>query len=131
MYAWHVCSRWYTPESTQLSLTFKHFSHHGTKAYIPVHNKSVSNLCSQEVTACFTCVSLANHLPSSCFLWGKNMWKSLGPILPTTLVTGYGTMAEQLWTTLLAVSISCPVISTFLNPSRSTWLASDLRKLPT
>ena len=43
-------------------LAFKHLSHYSTK----VHNMSVSSVCSQEVTACFTSASVADRLPTEC-----------------------------------------------------------------
>ena len=47
--------------SAYSSLTFKHLPHRG----IPEWKKSVSNVCSQEVTACFTSASVANRLQAN------------------------------------------------------------------
>jgi hypothetical protein len=41
---------------------------------------------------------------------------SLGPILPTMLVTGYGATTGTLWTILPTVLILCPVICSYLIP---------------
>lgn len=51
---------------------------------------------------------------------------SLGPILPTMLMTGYGATAGMLWTTLPTVLILCPVICISLEPLQSTGMASGL-----
>jgi hypothetical protein len=45
-------------------------SHHDKKAYILVKYKSLSGFCSQEVTAYFTLVSVANCLTARCLLMG-------------------------------------------------------------
>ena len=62
---WHMCSRWYTP---QLHVVTMHLSHHYIKAYIEAQKKSVSSVCWQEDTACFTLVSDSNRLPARRFL---------------------------------------------------------------
>ena len=41
---------------------------------------------------------------------------SLGPILPTGVVTGYGATAGRIWATFPAVLISWPVNAIFLDP---------------
>ena len=43
--------------------TFKHLPHLRTKVCVPVCYKSVSRVCGQQVTACFTSASIANRLP--------------------------------------------------------------------
>ena len=63
--------------STQLALTFKHLSHHGTKACILAWNNLEKSVCSQEITARFTSATAANYLPVSFFLRGSKKWKSL------------------------------------------------------
>jgi len=46
-------------------------------------------------------------MPASHVLLNKSTeLESLGPILPTGVVTGYGTMAERLWTNFPVVLIS-------------------------
>jgi len=51
---------------------------------------------------------------------------SLGPILPTMLLTGYGATAGTLRTTLPTVLILGPVICISLEPLTSIWMASGL-----
>ena len=46
--------------STYFPLNFKHLSYRGTTTYTPAY--IVSNVCSQEATACFTSTSFANCL---------------------------------------------------------------------
>ena len=48
MYTWHMVSRWYTSD---LHTVFTDMSHSGTMVCIPSLNKSVSSVCSQDVTA--------------------------------------------------------------------------------
>jgi len=48
--------------------------------------------CSQ-ITAYFMPVSVLNRLPAKCFLRGPTRRKSVGSIVPTELVPGYGVMA--------------------------------------
>jgi len=73
----HMCSRWYTPDihvhmvtwvahgTYQVykysQLTFKHLSHHTTKACMPAKNNRL-NVCSQDMAACFTFASAANRI---------------------------------------------------------------------
>jgi len=45
------------------------------------------------------------------FLRLPKRWKSLGPIMPTRVMAGYGAIAGRLWTTLPKVVIAGPVIS--------------------
>jgi len=47
----------------------------------------VSNIFSHEVTPFFTSSSFVNQSPVRCFLKGPKRWQSLGPVLPTGLVT--------------------------------------------
>ena len=57
-----------------MQLTFKHLFHCGTtKVFIQAKNKSVSNVCSQDVTACLTLASAANPLQDRSFLESKEM----------------------------------------------------------
>ena len=81
--------------STLSWLTFKHLSHCDTKSCIPAHKTLVSNVCSQNMTACLMLASAANRTPARCFLRCPMTCKSLGPILPIRLVTGYGPPAQQ------------------------------------
>jgi len=48
-----------------------------------------------------------------------------GPMLLTSLVTGYGTKTGKLWSTLPTVPILRTTIALALDSLRSTWLASD------
>jgi hypothetical protein len=54
-----------------------------------------------------------------------------GFLLLTGLVTNYDALAGKLWTTLLGVPISGPVIAISVNSLRTTWLESDLQQTPT
>jgi len=54
--------------STWAALAFKHLSHHSAKACILAVKKSVSNACSQEVTAYFESASVTNFFPAKCFV---------------------------------------------------------------
>lgn len=78
-------------------------------ACILTQKKSVESVCNQEVAACFTLAFAANRLSARCSPRGPKRWKSLGPILPTIFVTGYGTVAGRLWTTLLNSSDLVPI----------------------
>lgn len=49
------------------TLTFRHLFYHGTKACMLAQKKPVSRVCSKEVTACFTSVSVALCLPESAY----------------------------------------------------------------
>lgn len=60
-------------------LKLNHLSHRGT--HIPASNKLVTSVGSKEVTACFISVSVANCLPTRCFLRGPKMWRTLRSIL--------------------------------------------------
>jgi hypothetical protein len=60
-------------------------------------------------------------------LRGIKRWKSLGPIVTKRLVTGYGTTAGRLWTTLSIVLILCSVIFISLKPLKNNCLDSDLQ----
>jgi hypothetical protein len=72
--------------SMWLALTFKHLSHHGTKAFIPTVKKSMPNVCSQEVTACFASLSVTNFFPAKCFVRSPERSILVGPTLPTRLM---------------------------------------------
>ena len=65
-----------------------------------------------KVTACFTSLSVTNRLPVKWLLRGSKSFKSLGPILQTGLVSGYGPKAGRLWTTFPTVPISSQAIYT-------------------
>jgi len=59
---------------------------------IPIYKKSVSSVCGQEVTACFTSASVANRLPTRWFLRGPKIVEITGP--HTSNWTGYSTWPE-------------------------------------
>jgi len=65
-------------------------------------------------------------LQIACQARGRNMCKSVGLTLTSSLVNDCASTAGRLWTTLPAVPISHPVLSTPLYSWRSTWPASDL-----
>ena len=67
-----------------------HLSHNGTKVCTLACKKSVSSVCNQAVTACCMSSSGVNHLAP---YWQPDL-------------TGCGTMAERLWTSLSTVQIS-------------------------
>ena len=95
----HMCSRRYSPDIhvhmvtwvehgthqtyTYPPLTCKNLSHHTTKACMPAEN-NLSNVCSQEVRACFTFASAANHLSAKCFLTCPKGWKSPSTVVGVT-----------------------------------------------
>jgi len=85
MYIRHMSCKWYTSHLMQSSMTFKNLFHHGTKAFIPGWNKSVSSLHSQEM---FDEAFVAHHMPTRGFIRGPKIQKSLGPKLPARLGTG-------------------------------------------
>jgi len=85
--------RWYTPDFNKVTIEFEHLSQCGTKACIPAQKKSVSSVCSQDEAACFMSMSVRNCLPAWCLFRCPVRQKSLGPVLPTRLVTSYSTMA--------------------------------------
>jgi hypothetical protein len=86
LYWVNMCSRWYTPDlpvgTTDICL------YQGTKVGIPLQQKSVPSACSQQVTACFRSVFIANCLPHRYFLIDTNRWKLLGATLQPGLATG-------------------------------------------
>jgi hypothetical protein len=92
MYTWYLCSRRHTSDFHALTID--------TSESVPLRYQglytgagyTVSSVCSQQVTACFTSASVANRLPTRCFLRGLQRYKSLGPIMPKKLVTFYGAM---------------------------------------
>jgi hypothetical protein len=94
--------------------TFKHLSHCGTKDCIVTWKKLVSGVCGQEVTDCFTSACDANFLQACCFFQGLKSLKSLGPLLPTGLVTGYSTMPSY-----GPPSLQAQVVSIVLDPLRN------------
>jgi len=63
----------------QSPLVFKHLSHRGTKACALGWKQSVSMVCIQEVTACFTWASVTNRLPARSFLWNPKSREITGP----------------------------------------------------
>jgi len=83
-----------------------------------------SCVCSQEVMAHFTFVSVPNCWAVSCFLVVTNRWPSPCPILAAGLFTA---LWLEDWRPIPADLPSCPVISISLNPIRSTWLANNLQ----
>jgi hypothetical protein len=96
----HMCSRWYTPDIhvhmvtwvahgtyqayKYSTLTFKHLFHHTTKACMPAENNRL-NVCSQDMTACFTFALAANRMSAKCFLTCPTGWKSPGTVVGVTL----------------------------------------------
>jgi len=96
----------------------------------PSRVKKLPSVCSQEVTAYFMLASVANCLPARGFLRGPNR-PMTGPMLLTSLVTGYGNQAGKLWSTLPIVPVLRTTSALFLDTLRSTWLASDLYQTPT
>lgn len=53
MHTWQMGSKWRTSTSTQSPQTLKCLTHHVNKAGILAYKKSVPNVWTQEVTACF------------------------------------------------------------------------------
>jgi len=74
--AWYMDSRWYTP------LIFEHLSNRGLKVCILAYENCVSSVWGREITFLFTSESVAYRLPFKC---APERWKSLHPMLPTTL----------------------------------------------
>jgi hypothetical protein len=58
---------------------FKYLSHHGAKVCVTAYKKSVSSVCSQKPTACFTLASAAIQLPARCLCRSPKRCKSLNP----------------------------------------------------
>jgi hypothetical protein len=112
--------------SMESPLTFQHLSHDGANGCLAASKKSVSSICNQEVTACFTSAAATNRSPRS--LRGPKIRISLCSVLPTGLATGYGATLGRLWTTLPTVPISRPVISISSDRRRSTWPAMCNRR---
>jgi hypothetical protein len=81
------------------------------------------------VTAYFTSVSDANLLPDRCFLRGSKKWEALGPIQPTGLVIGYGSIAVRLWTALPTAPISHPVTHITMAIWNSQYTTSPKREI--
>jgi hypothetical protein len=106
-YARHI------PDGTQQTANSQLFVSSGIKTCTPVQKKSVSSVCSQEVTACFTSASVANSQLDKFFLRGPQMhekcWaRDLDYNLPATVLS----TAQQ-----LRFSVCGPVI---LSSSRWT-----------
>jgi len=49
----------------------------------------------------FASVSVADRLSGRCFVRDVESWKSLDPLLPNRVMTGYGAVAGRLWTRTL------------------------------
>jgi hypothetical protein len=81
IHTWHMGSRWYTSDSTQLPLTYKHLSRQAPTLMRRRRKKNVSRICSREVTSCFTSASVASSLPARCCLRCPKKWKSLHSLL--------------------------------------------------
>ena len=113
LYWMNMCSRWYTPDLHVGTTDI--FLYQGTKVCIPMQQKSVPSVCSQQVTACFRPVFIANCLPASYFLRSPNRYKLLGDTLQPGLLTGCSTTAGRLWHTLTTILISFLVTSISLN----------------
>ena len=100
MHRRYVCSRRYTPDTTDI----KHFSRCGAKACTSAQETSAPRVCSQ-VTACFTSVSVGKSLPARCFLRVPKRCKSLGaraklqggsPTAPYTHVCPFRSLKKHL-----------------------------------
>jgi len=70
-------STWYTSDLHIVTVVIC-LSYCGTMACISAQKQLVSSVCSQEMTFCFTLVSVAIFLPARCFLRSPQRWKSLG-----------------------------------------------------
>ena len=116
MHTWHMVSRYYMSGLHVVTIHVWAFVPLWHQGLYPGIKKSVSSVCSQEVTAWHTSVSAANCQPA-------------GPILPTGFVTGYGVMAGRLRTTHPTGLITCPTISINLDPIRIAYLASNLKQI--
>jgi hypothetical protein len=77
--------------------------------------KTVSKICSQEETACFTLASAANRIPARSYLRGLNR-KTLGPILSNRFETGYGARIGEV------IDDPLPSCSAGLTPSDLYWI---------
>jgi hypothetical protein len=73
---WPLCTQ--TAHLCVDSCDFKHLFHRDAKPSSQANKKFLTNVCRQEVTACFTSASVANHLPVRCFLRGQNSCKLVG-----------------------------------------------------
>jgi len=62
-----------------------------------------------------TPASVSIRLPARCFLSGPNR-PMTGPMLLTSLVTGYATQAGKLWSTLPIVPVLRTTIALFWTP---------------
>ena len=87
--------------STQLPSTCTQLDHCGTKACIPMYNKS-SVL--QPGGDSLLHVVVFCKLQDRCFVMGPKRWKSVAAILPTGLETGYKPAGQRVWTTVPKVS---------------------------
>ena len=83
------------------------------------------------LTACFTPASVAIRWPVRCLIRAPKRCKSLGPILPTGLVTRYGAAADMSWTTLPLVPVSFPVVYICLDHLGDACMTSDSPRTPT
>jgi hypothetical protein len=85
----------------------------------------MSHVCIHKATVRFTPASVAMRWPVRCLTRVPKRCKSLGPILPTGLVTRYGATAGMSWTTLPIVPILFPVVYICLNLLWDTCTTSD------
>jgi hypothetical protein len=83
------------------------------------------------VKACFLSASDANCLPARCFKRGPNRQKSLIQILPTRVVTSYGSVLGRLRTILPTYPHAHPMTSISWDTIRNTWLAISLQQMLT
>lgn len=127
-----VCEMWvnHTPETTRASITVPDISpsrqiqrnafskeDHGNCLMVPYNYASCRFSCPAHHCNYLLLLCYASEVMASlgcCTKMSLFCVITLGPILPTGLVTGYN--AESLWTTLPTVLISCPPISISLDP---------------
>jgi hypothetical protein len=93
----------YRPTHSQSLYRLRYPAHQ----YMLVWVKLVSSVCSQKVNVSMS-ASVADCLPGRCFLRDPKGRKSLRPILPPILVTGYNCTAGSLWTAVPTFPIFAP-----------------------
>ena len=128
MYRWHMVSIYYMSGLHVVTIhvwAFVPLWHRGLYPGI----KEVSVKCLQPGGDSLTHISVGCKLPARCFIRAPRRCKSLGPILPTGFVTGYGVMAGTLRTTFPTGPIARPTICKYLDPIRITCLASNLKQI--
>jgi hypothetical protein len=114
----------YTSDLSVGPTSLKYTSHCATSACIPKRNWYPS-VCSNGLTAGFT-YRFTNHWSARCFLRGPKRWNHWVPDRCYTRSGLHSSSRRAVTSPACSLVVRGPVLSTFLESIRSTWLANDL-----